>query len=102
VNPGYVLVDNPDYPEVANDYRRTFARARELPVDVFLGSHGSFYGLAEKHERLQRRGPDDPNPFVDRAGYLAHVAAQASRCSTGTAGPSTPRQAPGRSIRRSG
>jgi len=76
VNPGYVLVDNPDYPGIADDYRRTFARARELPVDVFLASHGSFYGLEPKYERLQQRGPDDPNPFVDRDGYLAHVAAQ--------------------------
>jgi metallo-beta-lactamase class B len=76
VNAGYVLVDNPDYPEIADDYRRTFARARELPVDVFLASHGTFYGLEEKHERLQRRAPGDPNPFVDREGYLAHVATQ--------------------------
>lgn len=76
VNPGYVLVDNPDYPGIADDYRATFAKARELPVDVFLGSHGFFYGLADKHARLQNRGPGDPNPFVDRAGYLEHVAAQ--------------------------
>jgi len=79
VNAGYVLVDNPNYPAIADDYRRTFARARELPVDVFLGSHGSFYGLEAKYERLQRRGPGDPNPFVDRDGYLAHVAAQEAR-----------------------
>ncbi|MBN1239591.1 MAG: MBL fold metallo-hydrolase [Gammaproteobacteria bacterium] len=76
VNPGYVLVGNDDYPGIADDYRATFAKARELPVDVFLGSHGFFYGLAEKHQRLQARGPDDPNPFVDRDGYLAHVDAQ--------------------------
>jgi metallo-beta-lactamase class B len=76
VNPGYVLVDNTDYPGIADDYRATFAKARALPVDVFLGSHGFWYGLAEKYERLQRRGPGDPNPFVDRAGYLAHVETQ--------------------------
>ena len=76
VNAGYVLVDNPDYPTIATDYRATFARARELPVDIFLGSHGFFYGLAEKFARLESRGPNDPNPFVDRAGYLAHVDAQ--------------------------
>ena len=76
VNAGYVLVDNPDYPGIADDYRATFARARELPADVFLGSHGFWYGLADKYERLQSRGPGDPNPFVDRAGYLAHVDAQ--------------------------
>jgi metallo-beta-lactamase class B len=76
VNPGYVLVDNPDYPEIADDYAATFAKARALPVDVFLGAHGFWYGLAEKHEKLQVRGANDPNPFIDRAGYLAHVDLQ--------------------------
>jgi metallo-beta-lactamase class B len=76
VNPGYILVDNPDYPGIADDYEGTFARARQLPVDVFLGSHGFWYGLAEKYERLQERGSGDPNPFVDREGYLAHVDTQ--------------------------
>ena len=47
VNDNYVLVDNP-----------------ELPVDVFLGSHGFWYGLDEKYEQLRNRAPGDPNPFV--------------------------------------
>ena len=76
VNANYVLVDNPDYPEIVEDYERTFAMARELPVDVFLGAHGFWYGLEEKYERMQNRGPGDPNPFVDPEGYLAHVDLQ--------------------------
>jgi len=76
VNPGYVLVDNSDYPEIADDYVATFEKARELPVDVFLGSHGFWYGLAEKYAQLQSRRPGEPNPFVDRAGYLEHVEMQ--------------------------
>lgn len=79
VNDNYVLVGNADYPQIADDYVATFAKARALPVDVFLGSHGFFYGLAAKYEALQKRNPGDPNPFVDRAGYLAHVAAQEQR-----------------------
>ena len=79
VNPDYVLVGNRDYPQIADDYVATFAKARALPVDVFLGSHGSFYGLADKYEKLQRRGPGDPNPFIDRAGYLAHIDLQEQR-----------------------
>jgi metallo-beta-lactamase class B len=79
VNDNYVLVDNPDYPEIAEDYVATFAKARALPVDVFLGSHGFFYGLAEKYPKLESRGPNDPNPFVDRAGYLAHIDTQEQR-----------------------
>ena len=79
VNDNYVLVDNPDYPEIVADYRATYEKARALPVDVFLGSHGFFYGLDEKYARLQARRPGDPHPFVDRAGYLEHVDAQQAR-----------------------
>ena len=39
VNANYILVDNPDYPQIADDYRATFAKARALSVDVFLGAH---------------------------------------------------------------
>ena len=73
VNPGYNLIDNPNYRDQADDYRATFAKARAMPVDVFLGSHGSFYGLRGKHETLQSRSEGDPNPFVDRAGFLSYV-----------------------------
>jgi metallo-beta-lactamase class B len=76
VNPDYVLVGNKDYPEIARDYEATFARARQLPGDVFLGSHGFFYELEPKYAALQKRKPGEPNPFIDRAGYLAHVDAQ--------------------------
>jgi metallo-beta-lactamase class B len=82
VNDNYVLVTNPNYPEIADDYVATFAKARALPVDVFLGSHGFFYGLAEKYEKLQARGPNDPNPFIDHAGYLAHIDTQEQRFQT--------------------
>ena len=74
VNAGYDLVDNPNYSNQAADYRATFAKVRAMPVDVFLGSHGSFYGLRGKYETLQRRDEGDPNPFIDRAGFLDYVA----------------------------
>ena len=80
VNPNYVLVgDGANYPGVADDYRKTYARARAMDVDVFLGSHGSFYGLDEKYAALQRRREGDPNPFVDPAGYRAHIDLQEGR-----------------------
>jgi metallo-beta-lactamase class B len=66
-------VNNKDYPNILDDMRATYKKARTLPCDVFLSSHASFYGLQVKYEKLQKRGPGDPNPFVDPQGYLAHV-----------------------------
>ena len=79
VNPGYVLVDNPDYPEIADDYRATFAKARSLPVDVFLGSHGFWYDMERKLERALTQGAGQQNPFIDREGYRAHIDLQEQR-----------------------
>jgi metallo-beta-lactamase class B len=73
VNPGYALVGNKDYPQVADDYVRGFKVLRSLPCDVFLGSHGRFYGMQEKYAKL---GKDGPNPFIDPAGYKAHLDLQ--------------------------
>lgn len=70
VNPGYVLVGNKDYPTIAQDYERTFDVLLNLPVDIFLGAHGSYFGLKEKYAKLKSGGP---NPFVDPAGYRAYV-----------------------------
>lgn len=39
VNPGYVLVGNPNYPKIAQDYESSFALLLNLPVDLFLGAH---------------------------------------------------------------
>lgn len=69
-NPGYVLVNNKDYPSIADDYVRSFKVLRTLPVDVFLGAHGSFYGLQAKYAKLQQGGA---NPFIDPAGFQAYL-----------------------------
>ena len=73
VNANYVLVNNKDYPEIAEDYVRGFKVLRSLPVDVFLGSHGAFFGMAEKYAKLKDGGP---NPFIDAVGYRAHLDLQ--------------------------
>lgn len=69
-NPGYVLANNKDYPQIAEDYVRSFATLRKLPCDIFLGAHGGFYDLAGKYAKLGKGGP---NPFIDHAGYLAYI-----------------------------
>jgi metallo-beta-lactamase class B len=65
------VLDN--YPGMIDDFRATYKKARTFPVEVFLSSHASFFNMAEKYEKLQKRGPGDPNPFVDPEGYKAHV-----------------------------
>jgi metallo-beta-lactamase class B len=64
---------NRDYPNIVEDMRATYKKARALPVEVFLSSHTVFYGLAAKYPKLAARREGDPNPFVDPQGYLAHV-----------------------------
>ena len=71
VNPGYILVGNKDYPNIAEDYVKTFAILRGLPVDLFLGAHGSYFGLQEKFNKLKS---GSGNPFIDPAGYHAYVS----------------------------
>ncbi len=71
VNPGYRLVDNKDYPSIADDFARTFATLKSLPCDIFLGAHGSYYGMIAKYERSQAGAK--PNPFIDPKGYRAYV-----------------------------
>lgn len=72
VNPGYILVNNKDYPQIADDYIRSFKVLRALPCDVFIASHGRFYDLAAKFPRLGQ----GPNPFIDPEGYKAHLDLQ--------------------------
>ena len=62
----YVLTTNRRYPNAVDDYRRTFAVLRSLHPNIFLGSHGSFFNLADK---IKSRN------FVDPAGYVAFVDA---------------------------
>jgi len=72
VPPGARLVDNPDYPTVIADYRRSFARWRQMPCDVFLGAHTAFFGFEDKVKRL--RAGARPNPFIDPAGFARALA----------------------------
>ncbi|HWY71753.1 MAG TPA: subclass B3 metallo-beta-lactamase [Terriglobales bacterium] len=71
VNPGYKLVNNPQYPEIAADYESMFRVLRQLPCDVFLGAHGNYYSMETKFARLKSGGA---NPFVDPDGYKNFVS----------------------------
>ena len=61
------------YPGILDDFRATYKKARTMSAELWVSSHASFFGMPEKYAKLQTRGPNDPNPFVDPQGYLAHV-----------------------------
>jgi len=70
VNPGYKLVNNVAYPQIASDYEQTFRILKSLPCDVFLGAHGGYYDMEGKFARLTSSAG---NPFIDRDGYQRYI-----------------------------
>jgi len=69
VNPGYKLVNNAAYPQIASDYTKMFPVLRSLHCDVFLGAHGSYYDMESKYARMTAGA----NPFIDPKGYEKYV-----------------------------
>jgi metallo-beta-lactamase class B len=70
INPGTVLVGNPKYPEIVQDFEHTIAAQKAMSCDVFLASHAQHYGL---HDKYKPGDPYNPERFVDPAGYRAAV-----------------------------
>lgn len=64
------LVNNKNYPEIAEDFGRSIAKYKTLQADVFLAAHSWFFDLAGKYKRLGSA----TNPYIDPAGYKAWVA----------------------------
>jgi metallo-beta-lactamase class B len=71
VNPGYKLVHNKTYPQIAADYRHEFEVLKKLPCDLFLGAHGGYFDMLAKYDRFKN---GDKNAFIDPAGYKAYIA----------------------------
>jgi metallo-beta-lactamase class B len=71
VNPGYKLVDNKAYPQIADDYRRGFQVLKSLPCDIFLGAHGAYFGMKAKYDRWKA---GDHDAFLDSDGYKRYIA----------------------------
>jgi metallo-beta-lactamase class B len=69
VNPGYKLVGNTVYPQITEDYEKTFRVLKSLPVDYFLGAHGSYFDLETKYPRFR----SGETAFFDPAGYKNYV-----------------------------
>lgn len=71
VNPGYILVNNKTYPQIAADFKRQFGVLKNLPCDIFLGAHGLYFDLERKYQRFKN---GDESAFIDPAGYKAYLA----------------------------
>ena len=69
--PGYKLVGNERYPSIENDYRTSFNWLKRLKVDIFLGSHASFFDLMGKAKTIGTG--KGANPFIDPDGYAAFI-----------------------------
>jgi metallo-beta-lactamase class B len=69
VNPGMKLVNNPDAPQIADEFNRAFTTLRKLHPDVPLGSHPGMYNMSEKYAKVGK----GPNPYIDPAGYAAEL-----------------------------
>jgi len=76
INDGTVLLHNPKYPKIVEDYARTFAAQKELACDIFLSSHAGQFGLLRK---WRPGDPYDPNRFVDPDGYARAVERSEAR-----------------------
>jgi metallo-beta-lactamase class B len=66
------LVNNTNYPEIADDFARSNKTFKTLQPDVFLGAHSWFFDLAGKYKKVG----GTTNPYVDPAGYKSWVNAQ--------------------------
>ena len=71
--PGYRLIHNTNYPNIAEDYTRMFAVMKQLPGDIFFGAHGIFYSMQAKRKRLD--AGEKPNPYIDPEGYKSFINA---------------------------
>ena len=65
------LVPNPTYPGIVTDYRKTFARAQDMKVDILLAPHPEMYKMQEKRARI---ADGAPNPFVNPDEFNAYAA----------------------------
>ena len=66
----YRFVGEESYPGITTDFERSFALLNDLPCDIFLAAHGSFFHFVEKHERMLH---GDANAFIDPGGYKTYL-----------------------------
>ncbi len=70
INEGVSFVNNKKYPEIVDDYMRTFAVLRSLPCDVFLSSHTTQYHFNAKFHLDTKY---NPARYVDPVGIQTEL-----------------------------
>jgi metallo-beta-lactamase class B len=76
--PDYRLVDNPRYPHIVDDYRRSFATVRALPCDLLITPHPDASGWTPGNTHAPHAVPVTCRDFADKAEkkFDAQLAAQ--------------------------
>jgi metallo-beta-lactamase class B len=64
------LVNNKNYPEIADHFLQSIKTYKTMKPDVFLAAHSWFFDLAGKYKRLATSAT---NPYIDPAGFRTWV-----------------------------
>lgn len=70
VNSGFKLINNAEYPQIAQDYEKTFRVLKSLECDYCLGAHGAYFGLEENYPKFVK---GDKTAFIDKGAYKKYV-----------------------------
>jgi metallo-beta-lactamase class B len=70
VIPAYKLVNDSKYPQVAQDFEKSFSVLKSLPCDIWLSAHAANFDMKAKYAKL-RTGRE--NPFIDPTGYQKYI-----------------------------
>ncbi|NKB90494.1 MAG: subclass B3 metallo-beta-lactamase [Acidobacteria bacterium] len=62
------FVEPETYPGLRADYEGSLRTLRDLPADIFLASHPTWFGMYRKH-RDQEQAANPAEPFIDPLGY---------------------------------
>lgn len=71
VNAGVKLLNNPLYPGIVEDYKKTFSVLRQMSPDVFLAQHPFFFDLPGKVEALMKNPAT--NPFINPSEWVMFI-----------------------------
>ena len=68
---GDSLLNDPEYPDITTDLSGSFKTLESLPVDVYLGGHGYWFGFGEKITRM--KAGEGYKAWIDPDGYRVSI-----------------------------